>query len=417
MSSSGIYLFSNIFSAVIPFLLLPILTRYLNPVEYGEVAMFQTFLAALGSIVGLGAVGAAGRKYYDHDIHAIEFRHYIAACLQVLILSTLLVFIAVYLFRGHFALWMNIQVSWVLWAVFACSAGVVIQLRLGQWQVRQQPFQYGALQVSKGVLDLLFCLLLVVVLLSGSQGRIDALLCATGLIASAALVLLGKDGLLGLFSWKPEYLKDVLRFGLPLLPHTVGIFLLTSMDRFVVNAQLGLADAGVYMVAVQLTAVMALVFDAVNKAYVPWLFERLQRDVTAEKQEIVKLTYIWFAVILLGAALAFILGPQLVILIAGEQYAGAGKVIGWLAMGQAFGGMYLMVTNYIFYSRRTGRLSLATVTSGLINVVLLVSLVSLFGLEGAAIAFAIAMAIRFLLTWWVAHRSHPMPWFDFRGPA
>src|SRR5690606_41322800 len=75
--------------------------------------------------------------------------------------------------------------------------------------------------------------------------------------------------------------------------------------------------------------------------------------------------------------------------------------------------MYLMVTNYIFYSRRTGLLSAATITSGLINLLLLVLLIKLLGLSGAAISFTIAMGVRFLLTWWVAQKRHPMPWFDF----
>src|SRR5690606_18335582 len=114
-----------------------------------------------------------------------------------------------------------------------------------------------------------------------------------------------------------------------------------------------------------------------------------------------------------GAGSGFIVGPWLVRLVAGPGYEQAGEVIGWLLLGQAFGGMYLMVTNYIFYSRRTGLLSAATITSGLINLVLLILLIKLLGLTGAAVSFSAAMAIRFLLTWWVAQKRHPMPWFDF----
>jgi O-antigen/teichoic acid export membrane protein len=81
-------------------------------------------------------------------------------------------------------------------------------------------------------------------------------------------------------------------------------------------------------------------------------------------------------------------------------------------LGQAFSGMYLMVTNYIFYSKKTGLLSLVTISSGLLNVVFLVVLIKLLGITGAAMAFTLAMALRFLLTWWVAQKRHPMPWFN-----
>src|SRR5690606_4354598 len=182
----------------------------------------------------------------------------------------------------------------------------------------------------------------------------------------------------------------------------------------VINSELGLAQAGIYMVAVQFAAALALVFDAVNKAYVPWLFERLKRDDVHEKRQIVIFTYGWYALILCGAALAFIIGPSLITFVAGEDYADAGNVIGWLALGQVFGGMYLMVTNYIFFSKRTGLLSLVTIVSGLLNVVLLFAMIGAFGLEGAAYSFCIAMAVRFLLTWWVAQKRHPMPWFNLK---
>jgi O-antigen/teichoic acid export membrane protein len=115
------------------------------------------------------------------------------------------------------------------------------------------------------------------------------------------------------------------------------------------------------------------------------------------------------------AAVAFLVGPYAITLIAGAQYIEAGKVIGLLALGQAFGGMYLMVTNYIFYSKRTGLLSIATLCSALINIALLLLLVDKFGTLGAAWAFMLSMAIRFVLTWGIAQKRHRMPWFPSRS--
>ena len=60
-------------------------------------------------------------------------------------------------------------------------------------------------------------------------------------------------------------------------------------------------------------------------------------------------------------------------------------------------------------------LSLSTITAGLINVGLLIVLISFIGLIGAAIAFATSVAVKFLLTCYVAQLRHPMPWFDSRS--
>lgn len=415
ISGAGVYLSSNVLNGIIPFILLPVLTRYLNPSEYGEIAMFQTLLGALGAFVGITFVGAAGRKYYDADISRIELAEFIGSCIQLVLIFSVVVFLILFAFRYQLTEWLSLKPSYILFAAIVAFCSVIISLRLGQWQVEKKAVNYGMLQISQSLLNMILSLLFVVVFLKGANGRIDAQIITSLFFLVIVLYILKKDNLLEFFIWRKDYLIEALKFGVPLIPHMAGGFLLVSVDRFVINQEIGIAEAGIYMVAVQLTAAIAIVFDAINNAYVPWLFEKLTADELKEKKKIVKLTYAWFFVIILGVILAFIIGPALVVFIAGEQYAQAGKVIGWLVLGQGFQGMYLMVTNYIFFSKRTGLLSIASISSGILNLILLIILVRFLGLEGAAIAFAISMGIRFLLTWWVAHNRHPMPWFSFNN--
>lgn len=410
LSNSAIYLLSNIARAAIPFALLPVLTRFLSPLEYGQVAMFQILVAALAAVTGVSVQGAANRKYYDADVPQHELAQYIGACMQILLVTTLITLAFVATWRQQLAAWLGLEPNWILWAVIVSAATFVVGLRLGQWQVRGNAIKYGVLQASQSASEMLLSVLLVVVLLGGATGRIEAQIWMVPLFAVLAIFLLAKDKLLTL-SWRPDYLREALRFGVPLVPHVAGFFLLSAADRLVINDKLGLADAGIYMVGLQLSMVMTIVADAINKAYVPWLFERLVRDNPQEKHQIVRWTYAYFAVALVAVGIAFAVGPYAVSLLAGNAYRGAARLIGWLALGQAFGGMYLMVTNYIFYSKRTGLLAFVTISSGLLNLILLLVLIRQHGLIGAAWAFAIAMAFRFILTWIVAHKRHPMPWF------
>lgn len=411
-SGSATYLASNILNAVIPFALLPVLTRYLSTTEYGQVAMFQTLVAALAALTGVNTQGAANRKYYDADITHQELAHFVGACVQILFMSSILIFFAIFICRQSLANWLGLKTSWILWAVAVSTAGFLINLRLGQWQIRKLAFKYSALQVSQGFMNATLSLVLVVIFYQGAAGRITAQIWVVPSFAILAVYILIKDQLLSV-SWRPDYIREALQFGVPLIPHVVGLFLLTAVDRLVINTELGLSEAGIYMVAVQVTMVMALLFDAINKAYVPWLFEHLKRDRHEEKKLIVRWTYLYFIVAIVIAGLAFALGPYAIEILAGPGYAQAGKIVGWLALGQAFSGMYLMVTNYVFYSKKTGLLSLSTIGSGALGLGLLILFVKPFGLIGAAWAFAIAMATRFFLTWTVAQKRHPMPWFDF----
>ena len=268
ISGSVVYLVSNIVNTAIPFILLPVLTRYLSPAEYGEIAMFQLFLGALGALVGFGVVGAAGVKYYDGHLVGHELKNFIAACLQILVASSTITFVIIFTFRAQFSEWLGLQEHWLLLAVAASAASVVVQIRLSQWQVRKEARLYGALQISQSALNMLLTLLLVVALLQGAGGRIASQILAALTFALLAFFLLKRDDLLGFMVWKPAYLKEALAFGVPLIPHIGGMFLISTVDRFVIKTELGLAEVGIYMVAVQLASVMALVFDAINNAMV-----------------------------------------------------------------------------------------------------------------------------------------------------
>jgi O-antigen/teichoic acid export membrane protein len=414
LSGSAVYLLSNILAAAIPFALLPILTRYLTPAEYGVVAIYQTLLIGLGAFIGISAQGIASVKYCDGLLSKTEFKYFIGNCFLVLIVTNVMAYLFIFIFKGKLSEWLMLETQWLLLSVFVSCSSFVTIIRMSQWQIRKQAKQYGVYLVSQSLINMLLSLLLVVYLRQGAEGRLWILSIMPILYAVIALYLLFKDDLLG-FAWRPNYFIEILTFGIPLIPHSVGYFLLSSVDRLVISDELGLTQVGVYMVAVQLVSVMGLVFDAFNNAYVPWLFERLKRNQTVEKKQIVRWTYAYCMALLVVVALAFFWGPPLLILIAGESYISATSVVGWLALGQAFHGMYLMVTNYIFYSKKTGLLSFCTLTSGLINIGLLLVLIPSQGMTGAAIAYAFSQGIKLIMTWLVAQARHPMPWFDFKS--
>lgn len=412
VSGAGVYLFSNILNAVIPFILLPILTRYLNPAEYGEVAMFQTLLGALGAFVGTNFAGASIRKYYDKSISDEEMSEFNGSCIQLTVIFSIVVFIFLFIFQQYFSKWLGLEVKYILFGVFVAFSTVIIRFRLLHWQARKKPIKYGALQISQSLTNALVSLVLVVMLLKGAEGRIDAQIIASAIFLGISIYLLIKGRLLNIWIWRKKYLIEALKYAVPLMPHVAGLFLLSSIDRVVINNEIGIAEAGIYMVAFQITSAIAIIFDAINKAFVPWLFEKLKNNILEEKVKIVRITYIWYIFILIGALLSFFIGPPIVILMAGDNYIRSGDIIGWLVLGQGFNGMYLMVTNYILFSKKTGMLSIASISSGILNVLLLIFLTRLYGLEGTAIAFAISMMVRFLLTWWLAAKSQNMPWFN-----
>lgn len=407
------YLISNIINASIPFLLLPILTRYLTPEEYGQVAMFQVLTAGLLGFVGFNTVGAAARKYFD-KCNRNEIKIYNFNCFYVLFFSSLFLFFLILIFGGDIAEKLSIPYQWLHFALVFSIATFFIQFRLTQWQIRESSKSYALLQVSYSLVNFMFSLFFVAFLMKGGEGRVLSIVISALIMAAFSYCYLMKSRVMIISKLNVKYIKESLSFGLPLVPHVFGMFLLSSIDRVFITKDIGLKEAGIYMIAFQLSLGLQVVFDAINKAYTPYLYKKLKENSKQEKLKIVRATYAYFIALMFLAMLGFLLGPLFITLISTKEYYQAKDVIGFLILGQVFNGMYLMVTNYVFYSKDTLQLSLVTITSGLINIALLIVFIPLYELQGAAYAFCISTCIRFVLTWLLACYKVDMPWTTLR---
>lgn len=410
LQNAAVYSFSNILNAVIPFLLLPILTRVLLPEEYGVLAMFSAALGILGAFTGLSVHGAVNVRFVDRE--SLDFPRYIGSCLCVLLISTALTLGIVILFLAPLSEFTAIPPMWLFIAVLVSGCNFLNQIRLGIWLMAKKPVAYGIFQICLSLLNMGLSLLFVLALKYGYEGRLyGQTIAVTGF------------GLIALFSlWKAKwvafrpswhYMRESLAFGVPLVPHVIGGFLIAAADRFIIKERLGLESAGIYMVAVQLGMGMQLFYDAFNKAFVPWLYEQLKSGTSDSKRRIVKGTWAYFFVALAVAGVVALLAGWVVLLISGPAYVGAATALAWIALGQAFAGMYLMVTNYIFYMRKTKVLAWVTLFAGGIGGSLTWFLTPMLGITGAGVSFAVAMCLRFLMTWALAQKVYQMPWFPF----
>ena len=389
--------------------MLPLLTKYLTPAQYGEVAMFQTMIGFFGAFVGLSCHLFVARKYYDFKSQE-EKAALNGACFQVIFITSAILLIVNFFFQDWLSRIFGLPESFLFLGVLVCAATAVIQIRLVCWQVRHSPKNYGFAQVGQALLNLSLSIVLVVFLLMASEGRILAQSVSVLVIFLISVRLMYADNLIKLFLIVPKYVVEILKFGVPLIPHVLGIFLLVTVDRFVINSELGLGQTGIYMVGVQIAAGLSIIFDGLNKAFVPWLYKNLKKENPEVDRLIVRVVYAAFlASLAIGITLFYML-PLLIPYVIDEKYHAVSGFIGWLLIGQILAGMYLVFANFIFYSKKTGWLSVVSISCGFLNVFLLIVLLKPFGIQGAAIAFCAAMALRMLLAWFVAFYRHPMPW-------
>jgi O-antigen/teichoic acid export membrane protein len=240
------------------------------------------------------------------------------------------------------------------------------------------------------------------------MGRIYAQLTAYLIIGNVALLILILK--YSKIKVNVSYIKKALSFGLPLVPHALGGMLITMTGRVIVNAKLGIDQTGIYTVATQIGSIIGILATSFNYAYVPWLYDKLNKKDQSTNLRIVKLTYIYFIIIIISGLALGIISPVILKILVGKEFQNAASIIIWIALGNSFNGMYYMVTNYIFYSYKTYLLTIITLIVGLLNIGLTYYLVSIHNLAGAAQSFMISNALSFLVTWIVSASVFKMPW-------
>ena len=405
--TAGVYTITQVINSAIPFLLMPILTRYLTPADYGIVAMFGVLLSFVAPFTGLSIHGAIARQYYERD--ETDMPRYISNCLLILLSSTIIVGIIFYFLAEPISKVASFPMQW-MWAVIVVSAAQFInRINLTLWQVQVRPVPYGIYQISQTLMNLGFSLWFVVGLGINWQGRIQAQVIAFGAFAVFGLFLLYHNGWIRLKVDK-NYIKNALNFGVPLIPHALSGTIKTMVDRVMITSMVSVASTGLYSVGFQIGMIIGILEDSFNRAYVPWLYERLKRDQYNEKITIVKLTYAYFVSIICLALALGAIAPWFLSFFVGPQFAGSSQFVLWIAVGFAFNGMYKMVVNYIFYVRKTYILAWVTFSTAIVSIVINYFSIKYLGAIGAAYTYALISFITFLLVWVLSSRVYHMPW-------
>ena len=179
------YLLVNVICGTIPFLMLPVLTRYLSPEDFGIVALYTSIVAVVSAVFTLGVNGAVSRIYFD--LSEKGFADFVGACLVLILISTIGFSILISIFSHQIENGSKFPASW-LWAVIitAC-AQAVLNVGLAVFQVRNMVRQFAVVQVFQIILLAIVAIVLVVFLDYDWRGRISAQIIS---VSTAAVGLL-----------------------------------------------------------------------------------------------------------------------------------------------------------------------------------------------------------------------------------
>jgi O-antigen/teichoic acid export membrane protein len=406
---SAVYGLGGLVSRILAVLLLPLYTSYLTTKDYGRVETLIALNAVLVTLLRAGISSAFFRFYFDSPEPAARLR-VLRTSFWFTMTTATLGLVAGWIFAAPIAAALNLgdnQDGLVRAAFVGLWAQMNYEQLTSLFRVEERSVAFVIASLVNVLVTIGATVVLVVVLDLHALGVVVGNFLGT---LTVYLALLGyRREQLGL-QFDRELLRQMNRFGLPLVPSGLALWTLNFSDRFFLAHLSGQADVGRYSLGVRVASAITLLLVAFRTAWPAFAYS-IEDDRQARRTYGFVLTYLLFIACWISLALG-LLAPWLVRLLApsnSDFWAGS-RVVAPLAFAGSAWAAYTVVIIGIGRARRTQFNWVITGTAALIDIVLNLALIPPFGIIGAAVAALSAFTAMFLGMAWHAQRIYPVPY-------
>jgi O-antigen/teichoic acid export membrane protein len=396
LENSFLYIFSSLLVKAVGFFLLPIYTLFLSTEDYGVTNLVTEFLSVATFIVAFSLYSAAIRFYTDFKDDRVKLKKLYGTIISLVLISSTMSLVIGLVFRDIVVSIFFKGISFFPIVFIALLSLIFISLHTMHQSIlegMQQGKKLTILNLTVFILTATLKILLIGVFHLGALGFLLAQLIINMVYFVYMIFDLKKNGLM---EWTIDIsiLKETLKYSIPLMPHNLSTRIASFASRIFINTSGTLADVGLYSIAMQFANLIDVVQVAVNRAFQPWFYEKLNKNDVRSKKEAVNLSnvlLVLYSLIYMGIGL---FSQEVIILMTSDDYTIAWTVIPILVVGFSIKSMYYFYVNVVmFYKQAASKLFIGTITGSLGDILLAYILVPYLGMYGSAIAFVLAKLI------------------------
>lgn len=387
----------------------PLLTRVLSPADYGFVATLIVIVGLLSMFSVLGLDSASGRWFYDHETRAWQ-RTIMSTSLWTQLVAAVLIGLGLALSAGWLAPLLsdspNAQTAIVVASLLVPLS--VFRGVVGDWlRLRHEATRAAAFLAAAAILTSVGAAVLVILTTTGIVGVFAGQVAGGLLIVIVGLVLFGRQ--MSPRNVSRAELPRLLRYGIPLIPAAIAMWVTASSDRVVLTLLRGETDAALFAVAALVATAMTLLTMAFRLAWGPFAFSLLSQPQAKQVFSLVLSWMSWLSVTL--AVLVSALSSVAIRILATPDYYSAASAVGYLAFAEVFVILTTIFAIGANIARTTTPVAVAIFAGAAFNIVLNVLLVPRMGVDGAALGTLLSFALGAAVMWWGSQRLTPI---DYR---
>lgn len=386
------------------FILIPLYTRHLSTDEYGvlQILLITTTFVSIFTQMGFGS-SIIKAVMHKEDLDArVAFS---TAFCSILAISLVLV-AALFHFAGALSVTLTENGAYA-YALKLLFGSVILKnlsvLPLAKLRMDDRSTLYSGISFLRFLLQLGLTIYLVAFEKQGIIGIILADLIVAGLF-SLVFINLVLSELILVFSFRA--LRDMLAYGLPLVPAAVAMFVLNASDRYFLKHYSTLEEVGLYSLGYRIGFVMAVIVTAFQQVWGTTMFKVAKEK---EATTVFKVLFTYFILVLTQSALGLsIFAADIIRLLASPEFYSSYEVVPLIALSYIFYGIYYFTAIGVNIKQKTAYQAFVVILAGLLNVILNYLLIPGFGMTGAALATATSFLFMAIAAAAVSQRLYPI---------
>ena len=358
------------------FITMPIFARIMTKTDVGAYSNLISWIAILSPVLTLDLYTAVNLAHFEFEDEIDQF-------MSTIVLAGTMITAALYgiasLFMDQITSWMGIS-EYMFHVMFIY---LLVHPALSTLHVKFRVYmQYKGTIITSlvpAIVSVLLSLLLVVLVPEDEQLSIRVISyhgvwIAVSLAIYVYIVMKGR-------CFRLSFVKFALPIALPMVLHLMSNTLLTACDRVMITNFEGKEANAMYSTAYSCAMIVNLLWASVNQAWAPWVYEKLHREEDKDIGVVARPIILIFAG---GVLLLTLLAPELLLVMGGRKYMDAVGVIPPVMLGYIAQMLYTMYVNIEFYYKRQKQIMMGTFAAALLNIVLNLIFVPIFGYVAAA---------------------------------
>lgn len=382
---------SSLVSAV-GFVLIPLYTRYLSVDEFGLLGLIGLTVSVSTAIFGLGLGSAIFRSYFDYEDKANQKKLVGTALLVAVIGSAGLVVLATISAESVIAqriFGVPGTGRYFRIALYAGAIGLLNAIPLAVYRAERQFTRFAIFNLMAAGLQAILIIVLVVPFHLGLAGIVTGQLLAISAVNILLLYSVRAKTEIALLRGE---VRKLLAYGLPLVPGGVLYLLLTTGNLYFVQTTIGLAEVGVFNLAIKIASIFAiLVVAPFQLVWLPMVFS-VEKSSYADRFYANMLVYALYVAVGIGVGLS-VFAREVVQIVSTPDYASAAQLVGLLIFGHILFVAQNIFNVGIILKRKTVYWSISLVLETIVSVLMWLVLAPYWGTRGIAAGSIIGYAV------------------------